>query len=288
MMNINGQRFVITGAANEKSICWGIARQAARYGAEVILTCQSRAVDKLKRLGEAENISHVYSLDYFDPENPQSVDQCFELLAPHAPIHGFVHGIAGTGQDGLKKPYSETSLENFNATLALSCWTFINMSKRMKNLMTEGGSILTLSFDAAHGVYEGYGIMGTAKSALEDAVKNLAKEFGPLGIRVNGISPSPEKTVSAMGVPGNRAIGAIAEATSFLGGRASMEEIGDAAVFFLSPMSAGTTGEVLRIDRGSGAAKMPLAQNIDRPAGNVRLGEYLIAKIREARIEEEK
>lgn len=254
MFDLHGMRYVVFGVANEKSICWAIAKLLASLGAEIIFVCHPSTLKRVQKLAESIAMPHVYTCDV---GNPAEVETCFMALKRHASIYGVVHGIAFSDKDELRGRFLDTSRENFLRTMEISCYSFIEIARLSEALMSQGGSILTLTFDAADGPYPHYNIMGPTKGALNDCVEYAAYDLGVVGIRVNAISASPEDTLSARGIGNFRAIGDYAEAMSLLGRRATLKEIAQEAAYLLSPLSSAVTGQVRYVDCGASVPKMP-------------------------------
>lgn len=278
-MDLNGN-FLVTGVATDKSLAWAITQQIVAFGGTVILAVHPKFEKIGKMLAERKNIDRVYAADVMDATAMNSMFA--DLVESGIRLHGLVHSIGFTDTGELEKPYSEASAKNFADTMLISVWSLLDLCRRSKPLLESASSIITLSYGASQNVQEGYDLMGTAKAALENAVRNLAAEFGAGGHRVNALSPSPARTLSAMAVPGYLGIGCNAELKSLLGGRASHLEIGNAAAFLLSRLSGGITGQTVLVDRGASAAGMPLRRNLDRPAprGEGKLGEFFLEEMR--------
>lgn len=265
MDSLLGKRCVIFGVANDRSICWGIAKQLKAAGAELALVSHPTMRDRVVALASTIEVKNVYSCDVSDPDQVKDV---FEMLAGfEAPIWGAVHGIAFSDRNELRGRFIETSRDNFVSTMLVSCYSFIEMARRLEPLMTEGGSIVTLTFDGSQGPYPHYNIMGPAKAALEASVKYASFDLGEHKIRVNAIAASPEDTLSARGIQHFRVIGDWAEGMSPLGRRATIDEIAAEAAHLLSPAASGITGQVRYVDCGSSVSKLPPVRNAPRIHG---------------------
>lgn len=262
MFDLKRTTHVVSGVANESSICWAITQQIVAAGGKVILTCHPEHIErgKVQKLAKALHITNLVPCDVASDE---SMDECIKHIAGCGRIDGFVHGIGFSDRNELRDGYLSTTRENFRNTLDISCNSLLGMARRLLPHMNEGGSMLTLSFEASAQAYQDYGLMGVAKAALEASVRALALELGPYGIRVNGISASPEKTLAGSGIKNRYRIGYFAEAVSPLRRRATLEEIGNAAVFLLSSYGSGINGENIHVDCGSHAVRLPPEQNRD-------------------------
>ncbi len=251
------RRVAIFGVANDRSLCWAIAQRMLADKADVVLVSHPMMLERVRKLAHPFGIEHVYGCEVGDPEQ---VEDCFRKLAPLGPFHGIVHGIAFSDKNELRGRFIDTSRENFATTMMISCYSFIEIARRATLLMPDGGSILTLTFDASR-PWPHYNIMGPAKAALEASVRYAAFDLGEHGIRVNAISASPEDTLSARGIQHFRVIGDWAEGMSPLGRRATLQEIANEAAYLLSPESSGVTGQIRFVDCGSSVPKLPPVRN---------------------------
>lgn len=263
MLDLEHKRFVIFGVANDKSLCWAIVEALQKCKAEVILVYHPSNGKRVLKLAEEAGIPNTFPCDV---EDGLAVDECFKHLAKSAPYYGVVHGIAFSDKEQLKGRFIDTTRFNFLQTMTISCFSFVEIARRMEILMPEGGSMITLTFDASRGTYPNYNVMGVAKGALEVATRYLARDLGEKNIRVNALSPSPEDTLSARGISNFRRIGDFAEAMSPMGRRATLEEVGSAALFLLSDMSGGMTGQTMLVDCGAGTSIMPPPRNAGKMA----------------------
>ena len=244
-----GKRGLIFGVANNRSIAWGIAQAAAQQGAQLALTYQG---DALKRRVEplAESLG-AFVAGHCDVTEPETIDAVFETVKETwGGLDFVVHAIAYADKDELVGRYVETSPDNFTKSLLVSCYSLTAICQRAEPLMTEGGSILTLTYYGAEKVMPHYNVMGVAKAALEASVKYLAMDLGPRNIRVNALSAGPIKTLAASGIGDFRYILKWNEFNSPLRRTVTIEEVGDAALYLLSPMSRAVTGEVHHVDSG--------------------------------------
>jgi len=246
---LSGKRGLIMGAANSRSIAWGIAKQAAEHGAELAFTYQGDALKKrVVPLAESVNSSIVLPCDVTDSA---SIDAVFaELEKVWGKIDFLVHAIAYSDKGELSGRYVDTSLENFTKSMQISCYSFTAVANRAEKIMNDGGSMITLSYYGAEKVIPHYNVMGVAKAALEASVKYLATDLGPKNIRVNSISAGPIKTLAASGIGDFRYILKWNEYNSPMGRNVSIEEVGNAGVYFISDLSSGVTGENHHVDAG--------------------------------------
>lgn len=259
MLDLSGRRYAIFGVANKNSICWAITQQLLDQSAEVILVVHPDLTEKVGKLAaEHDSILAVISCNVAEEAD---VAACFEKLSGYAPLYGIVHGIAFSDKEELRGDFLATSRENFRVTMDVSCFSLIDIAARAVEVMGNEGSILTLTFDAARGPYPHYNVMSVAKAALEAAMRNAAFDLGAHNIRVNAISASPENTLSARGIGEFRLIGKFAESMSPMSRRATLDEIGAASTFLLSPAGSGITGQTVFVDCGSSVPTMPPARN---------------------------
>ena len=244
-----GKRGLILGLANNRSIAWGIARAAREAGAELAFTYQGESLGKRVRPLAAELGGLV--VGHCDVADAASVDQAFdEIERAWGKLDFVVHCVAFSDKDQLTGRYVDTSADNFSNTLLISCYSFTAIAQRAERLMSEGGSLLTLTYYGAEKWMPHYNVMGVAKAALEASVRYLAADLGEKNIRVNAISAGPIKTLAASGIGDFRYILKWNEYNAPLRRSVSIEEVGESAVFLLSPMSRGITGEILHVDAG--------------------------------------
>jgi enoyl-[acyl-carrier protein] reductase I len=246
---LKGTRGLILGVANSRSIAYGIAKAARAAGAEIALTFQGEALEKRVRplaqeLG-AEVVGHC------DVTDNASIDLVFAATERlWGGLDFLVHCIAFSDKDQLTGRYIDTTEENFTKSLLISCYSFTALARRAEKLMTNGGSMLTLTYYGAEKWMPHYNVMGVAKAALEASVRYLAADLGEKAIRVNAISAGPIKTLAASGIGDFRYILRWNEYNAPLRRTVSIEEVGQSAVYLLSPMSLGVTGEILHVDAG--------------------------------------
>jgi enoyl-[acyl-carrier protein] reductase I len=244
-----GKRGLVMGVANNRSIAWGIARAARAAGAELAFTYQGDALEKRVRPLAAELDAAV--VGHCDVTDPATIDAVFaEVERLWGKLDFVVHCIAFSDKDELTGRYVETTEANFTKSMLISCYSFTAVAQRAEKLMTEGGSLLTLSYYGAEKWMPHYNVMGVAKAALEASVRYLAADLGEKNIRVNAISAGPIKTLAASGIGDFRYILKWNEYNSPLRRTVTIEEVGETAAFLLSPMGRGITGEILHVDAG--------------------------------------
>jgi len=251
-----GKRGLIMGVANDHSIAWGIARALAANGAELAFTFQGDAQGKRVRpLAESVGARLVLPCDVGnDPE----LGECFaEIGRVWGRLDFVVHAIAFSDRNELKGRYVETSRQNFLSTLNISCYSFTDVARRATALMKQGGSLITLTYGGATRVMPNYNVMGVAKAALEASVRYLAADLGKDGIRVNAISAGPMRTLAGSAVGDARMVFKWNKAHSPLKKNIELDHIGGAALYLLSDLSAGVTGEVHFVDAGYNIIGMP-------------------------------
>jgi len=237
------------GIRNKWSIAWGIARAAHREGANIIFTYQGeRERDGAVELASSLEGSSIYQCDISSDEE---IDRLFEnIKEEYGVIHGVVHGIAHAKREDLLNNFVDTSRDGFRHALDVSVYSLVAVCRRTKELMREGGSIITLTYMGSEKVFPGYNVMGVAKAALEASVRYLASDLGPMGIRVNAISAGPIKTISSKAIKDFNNILEIVEQKAPLRKGVTLEDLGNSAVFLLSDLSSGVTGEIMHVDCG--------------------------------------
>ncbi|MDG2356490.1 MAG: enoyl-ACP reductase FabI [Paracoccaceae bacterium] len=246
---LKGKRGLIMGVANNKSIAWGIAEACSLAGAELAFTYQTDSLKK-RLVPLAEGIGSEVLIEC-DVGNPDSIDSVFlNLQELWGNIDFLVHAIGFSDKSELRGRYISTSEENFTNTLSISTFSFTAVAQRAEKIMTKGGSILTLTYYGSEKVLPHYNVMGVAKAALEASVRYLAMDMGPNNIRVNSLSAGTIKTLAASGIGDFRYIMKWNELNSPLRRNVTQSEIGKAALFLLSDMSSGVTGENLHVDAG--------------------------------------
>ena len=244
-----GKKRLILGVANNRSIAWGISRALSQQGAEIALTYQGDALKKRVEPLAAEIGALVAG--HCDVTDMASIDAVFAgLQEKWGKLDFLVHAIGFSDKEELTGRYVDTSHGNFLRTMDISVYSFTAVAQRAEKLMSDGGSMLTMTYYGAEKVMPNYNVMGVAKAALEASVKYLAVDLGPKKIRVNAISAGPIKTLAASGIDDFRYILKWNEYNAPLRRTVSIEEVGDAGLYFLSDLSRGVTGEVHHVDSG--------------------------------------
>ena len=244
-----GKRGLIMGLANNKSLAWGISKQLAEQGAELAFSYMGEALKK--RVGPLAAELGSELLIECDVSDMDQIDAAFDELKKHWDSLDFVvHAIGFSDKNELRGKYVDTSLDNFLMTMNISAYSLVAVAKRAREMMSEGGSIVTLTYYGAEKVIPHYNVMGVAKAALETSVQYLAADLGPEGIRVNAISAGPIKTLAASGIGDFRYIMKWNEYNAPLRRNVTIEDVGGAGLYFCSDLSAGVTGEVHHVDAG--------------------------------------
>jgi enoyl-[acyl-carrier protein] reductase I len=257
---MQGKRGLIMGVANDHSIAWGIARTLAAHGAELAFTYQGDALGKrVKPLAASLGSKLVIPCDV---EDLASVDAVFqELRAGWGSLDFLVHAIGFSDRNELKGRYADTTRANFSRTMVISCFSFTELAKRAADMMTtSGGSLLTLTYGGSTRVMPNYNVMGLAKAALEASVKYLANDFGPRGIRVNAISAGPVRTLAGAGISDARYMFSFQRRHTPLRRTVTIDEVGSSALYLLSDLSSGVTGDIHFVDSGYNIISMPRAE----------------------------
>ena len=253
---MKGKRGLIMGVANDHSIAWGIAQQLASQGAELAFTYQGEAFGK-----RLEPLAKSVGSDFLMPcdvEDIASVDAVFAAIQKRwGKMDFLVHSIGFSDKNELKGKFADTTRANFSRTMVISCFSFTEVAKRASEMMPNGGSIVTLTFGGATRVMPNYNVMGVAKAALEASVRYLAADFGRNRIRVNAISAGPVRTLAGAGIGDSRAMFAFQQKHSPLGRGVTLDELGGTALYLLSDMSGGVTGEIHFVDSGYNIISMP-------------------------------
>jgi enoyl-[acyl-carrier protein] reductase I len=259
---MKGKRGLIMGVANDHSIAWGIAKTLHAQGAELAFTYQGDALGKrVKPLAQSLGVDLVLPCDV---EDLASVDSVFDALRQKWGRFDFlVHAIAFSDKNELKGRYADTTRENFSRTMLISCFSFTELAKRAAELMPEtGGAMVTLTFGGSMQVMPNYNVMGVAKAALEASVRYLAADFGRRAIRVNAISAGPVRTLAGSGIGDARAMFAFQQKHSPLGRGVTLDELGGSALYLLSDLSGGVTGEIHYVDSGYNIISMPRPEDL--------------------------
>ena len=253
---MNGKRGLIMGVANDHSIAWGIAKTLSEQGAELAFTYQGEALGRrVKPLAQSLGADLVLPCDV---EDLASVDSVFAALRDKwGSIDFLVHAIGFSDKNELKGRYADTSRDNFSRTMVISCFSFTEVAKRAAELMPNGGSLLTLTYGGSTRVLPNYNVMGLAKAALEASVRYLASDFGPQGIRVNAIPAGLVRTLAGAGVADGRLMFNYQRRHAPLRRMVTIDEVGGSALYLLSDLSSGVTGEVHFVDSGYNIISMP-------------------------------
>ena len=270
---MKGKRGIIMGLANDKSIAYGLAKALKDEGAEIALTYQGEAL--LKRV---QPIAADLGIDKFfecDVTDEAAMDTTFaEVKDAWGSIDFLVHAIGFSDKNELKGEYLKTTRQNFLNTMDISCFSFTAVAARAAEMMNEGGSMLTLTYQGAERVFPNYNVMGVAKAALEASVMYLANDLGPKGIRVNALSAGPIRTLAASGIGDFKAMLKYNEMVAPLRRNVTIDEVGQTGLYLLSNMSSGVTGENVHVDSGYQVVGMP---GFDEAAG---LGELYSGQVK--------
>jgi len=244
-----GKKGLIMGVANDRSLAWGIARSVAQHGADLAFSYQGEALERRVRpLAASVNSDFLIPCDVTDDA---SLTALFDSIRERwGQLDFLVHGIAFSDKEQLKGRYSDTTRENFRRTMDISCFSFTDAARRAAAMMPDGGAMVTLTYAGAERVIPHYNVMGVAKAALEASVRYLAVDFGKRGIRVNAISAGPIKTLAASGIGDFRHILKWNEFNAPLERNTTIDEVGGSALYLLSELGQGVTGEVLHVDSG--------------------------------------
>jgi enoyl-[acyl-carrier protein] reductase I len=246
---MQGKRGLIMGLANDRSLAWGIARALGQQGAELAFSYQGESLEKRVRPLAGELGSDL--LIDCDVSSPDALDAAFaQLDKAWGGLDFVVHAIGYSDKNELRGKFVDTSMDNFLMTMNISVYSFVTVAQRAARMMKPGGSLLTLTYYGAEKVIPHYNVMGVAKSALETSVKYLAADLGPDGIRVNGISAGPIKTLAASGIGDFRYIMKWNEYNAPLRRNVTIEDVGGAGLYLLSDLASGVTGEIHHVDAG--------------------------------------
>ena len=248
------------GVANERSIAWGISQKLAEQGAELAFTYLGDALKK-RVIPLAQSLKSDFTLSC-NVENKDEVVKLFEdIKAKWGKIDFVVHAIAFSDKSELSGEYLNTSRENFLRSMLISCFSFTEVAKEASKIMNEGGSMLTLTYESTKAI-PNYNVMGVCKSALEASVKYLARDLGAKGMRVNAISAGPIKTLAASAIGDAKFLYKWNEDHSFLKRNVDIHDVGNSALYLISDLSAGVTGEIHYVDAGYNKVGMPDPKNI--------------------------
>ncbi len=257
---VKGKKGLIMGVANERSIAWGISQKLAEQGAELAFTYLGDALKK-RVIPLAQSLKSDFTLSC-NVENKDEVVKLFEdIKAKWGKIDFVVHAVAFSDKSELSGEYLNTSRENFLRSMLISCFSFTEVAKEASKIMNEGGSMLTLTYESTKAI-PNYNVMGVCKSALEASVKYLARDLGAKGIRVNAISAGPIKTLAASAIGDAKFLYKWNEDHSFLKRNVDIHDVGNSALYLISNLSAGVTGEIHYVDAGYNKVGMPDPKNI--------------------------
>ena len=246
---MQGKRGLIMGLANDRSLAWGIARAVGQQGAELAFSYQGEALEKRVR-PLAQELGSDLLIDC-DVSSPDALDAAFgQLDKTWGGLDFVVHAIGYSDKNELRGKFVDTSMDNFLMTMNISVYSFVTVAQRAARMMKPGGSLLTLTYYGAEKVIPHYNVMGVAKAALETSVKYLAADLGPEGVRVNGISAGPIKTLAASGIGYFRYIMKWNEYNAPLRRNVTIEDVGGAGLYLLSDLASGVTGEIHHVDAG--------------------------------------
>ena len=260
---MKGKRGLIMGVANDHSIAWGIAQKLADQGAELAFSYQGEAFGRrVKPLAEKVGASLLVPCDV---EDSASVAATFETIGKEwGGIDFLVHAIGFSDKTELKGLYADTTKDNFTRTMVISCYSFTEVARHAAALMNNGGSLLTLTYAGSVRVMPNYNVMGVAKAGLEASVRYLANDYGPRGIRVNAISAGPVRTLAGAGISDARYMFNYQQRNSPLRRTVTLNEIGGSALYLLSDLSSGVTGEIHYVDSGYNIVSMPTLDELKK------------------------
>ena len=248
-MLMNGKKGLIMGVANDRSIAWGIAQTLSKHGAEIAFTFQGDSIKKrVEPLAKSINSDILLPCDVVDSKSMENVFQTIKNKWGN--LDFLVHGIGFSNKDELRGKYYNTSAENFNQTMHISCYSFTEACRLAEPIMSNGGSILTLTYYGSEQVMPHYNVMGVAKAALEASVRYLAVDLGEKNIRVNAISAGPIKTLAASGIGDFRFILKWNELNSPLKRNVNQSDVGNSSLYLLSDLGSAVTGEIQHVDCG--------------------------------------
>ena len=257
---VKGKKGLIMGVANERSIAWGIAKKLSENGAELAFTYLGDALKK-RVTPLAESVNSKFLLDC-NVENKDDIKKTFEEIKKKwGQIDFVVHAIAFSDRAELSGQYIDTSRENFTKSMLVSCFSFTETAKEASKIMKSGSSMLTLTYESTK-VIPNYNVMGVCKAALESSVKYISRDLGVKGIRVNAISAGPIKTLAASAIGDAKFLYKWSSDHSFLKRNVDIDDVGKSALYLLSDLAAGVTGEIHYVDAGYNKAGMPDPKNI--------------------------
>ena len=250
-MILKGKKVVIMGVRNKWSIAWGAAQSAYEQGAEVICTCAEENLEKVNKLLEELPGSKAYVLG--DVSYDENIEKCLdEIKEKHGKVDGVLHAIAHANSEDLRNDFILTSRDGFAHANDVSSYSLVAIVRmlREKDMLNEGASVVAYTYYGSEKAIEGYNVMGVAKAALEASIRYLAKDLGKDGMRINGISAGPIKTLSAKGIKDFNSILDVVEEKAPLHNNVTPSQVGDATAFLFSNMSSAITGEIIHVDNG--------------------------------------
>tara|TARA_B100000700_G_scaffold185433_1_gene204305 strand:- start:63 stop:848 length:786 start_codon:yes stop_codon:yes gene_type:complete len=260
MSLVKGKKGLIMGVANDRSIAWGISKKLAKQGAELAFTYLGDALKK-RVIPLAKSLNSDFTLSC-NVENKEEVVKLFEdIKTKWGQIDFVVHAVAFSDKAELSGQYLDTTRENFLRSMLISCFSFTEVAKEASKIMKEGGSLLTLTYESNKAI-PNYNVMGVCKSGLEASVKYLARDLGSKKIRVNAISAGPIKTLAASAIGDAKFLYKWNEDHSFLKRNVNIDDVGNSALYLLSDLAAGVTGEIHYVDAGYNKVGMPDPKNI--------------------------
>lgn len=260
---MKGKRGLIMGVANDHSIAWGIAKKLSDEGAKLAFTYQGEAFGRrVKPLAERLGSDCILPCDV---EDSASITSVFDTLgAQWGGIDFLVHAIGFSDKNELKGLYADTSRDNFVRTMVISCYSFTECARHAARLMPEGGAMITLTYAGSVRIMPNYNVMGVAKAGLEASVRYLANDYGPKNIRVNAISAGPIRTLAGAGIADSRQMFSYQQRNSPLRRTVTIDEVGGSALYLLSDLSSGVTGEIHYVDSGYHIVSMPVLEELKR------------------------
>lgn len=255
-MYLKGKKGVIMGLANDHSIAWGVAKKLSEEGAELcFMYAGETLLRRVQPLAESLNSNFLIECNVLDTD---SIQKAFNQVKDKWGSIDFVlHSIAFSDKNELKGKYLDTSRDNFTQTMLISCFSFTETAKEASKLMTNGGSMVTLSYDGSQRVVPNYNVMGVAKAALESSVRYLAADLGSQNIRVNSLSAGPMKTLAMAGISGGKDMLKWSDKNSLMQRNISLDDVGKSGLYLLSDLSSGVTGENHYVDCGYNKVGVP-------------------------------
>ncbi len=256
MRILEGKKGIVMGVANHHSIAWGIAKKLAEQGADLCFTYQGLPfLRRIEPLAKSINSNFILECDVL---NNESIRNTFAQINKKWRSLDFVlHSIAFSDKNELKGKYIDSSRENFSKTMLISCFSFTEIAKEAYPLMTNGGSMVTLTYDGSQRPVPNYNVMGVAKAALESSVRYLAADLGERGIRVNSLSAGVMKTLAMAGISGGKNMMKWSEKNSLMKRNITLDEVGNSGLYLLSDLSSGVTGENHYVDCGYNKVSVP-------------------------------